>query len=573
MALHQHDLALQALGSAAGIHVAALVSAADVSPNDLVVAVGKISELLGANLAVRVLRLPILHLRAIGGRDVGCRVLHFHLIGVHGRDGEAAGHGGRRGHDGAIGVGGVRQLLAGGVVFAGGIGVAGSNVDRDALAFQLVDGIGVRACALVGEARIRADGDVRAGSAQSRDVVHGRDEGAVVDAAIGIGGHFHDGQLRVGRGTADLIAAVGRRDAGDVRAVLKAADAGIDLGVAVSVIVGEGNLLADVGAVLAAALHAGASLRRAILGQRDGIVVQVAGERFVVGVDTGIDDGDQLAIALLLDIVGLRDVERGLVLQRRTRILLIGGHAVLMFHEGVLHAVEVLDLADRFGRGLHGEAVDDVVVVVQLVDGIVGLIGSTGELVSQRQQRDAVVAFRFFSRLTCGYFAHLIFEVAVAVLGLRAQDAAEQGNALIALLFELHDDGDFLVAIADLIGGCIGIKRRRALIAFVGVVGIAVGNVGRLIGTSRRCVDAGRRRIDTGSPILAVCARLRRRALSIRGRFALRAGIGGRAFRICLRKRGRRNHQRGGKRDRHAAADKVRQALLNPWLHHLPSLD
>ena len=67
----------------------------------------------------------------------------------------------------------------------------------------------------------------------------------------------------------------------------------------------------------------------------------------MVGVDTGIDDGDQLAIALLLDIVGLRDVERGLVLQRRTRILLIGGHAVLMFHEGVLHAVEVLDLADR----------------------------------------------------------------------------------------------------------------------------------------------------------------------------------------------------------------------------------
>ena len=234
-----------------------------------------------------------------------------------------------------------------------------------------------------------------------------------------------------------------------------------------------------------------------------------------------------------------------------------------MLHEGVLHAVEALDLADRLGRGLHGKAVDDVVVVMQFVDGIVGLIGRARELVSQRQQRDTVVAFRLFSRLTCGYFAHLIFEVAVAVLGLRAQDAAEQGNALVALLFELHDDGDFLVTIADLVGGCIGIERRRTAIAFVG----AVGSIGRLAGV-------GRGRISTDSRlILTVCACLRRRALSIRGRFALRAGTGSRTLRVRLRERGRRNHQRGGKRDRHAAADKVRQTLLNPWLHHLPSLD
>ena len=570
VAVDEHDLALQAAGAAVGVHVAALRGAgglSDVAPDHLVVAVGQIGELLGAGLAVGVLRLPILHLFAIGSRDIGCRILHFHLIGVHGSDGEAAGHGCRRGHDGAIGVAGVGQLLTGGVVLAGGIGVAGRHVDRDALALQIVDGIGVRSRALIGEARVRADGDVHAGGAQRRDVVHSRDERAVVDAAVGIGGHFHDGQLRVGRGAADL-AAVGGRDAGHVRAVLQAADSGVDLGIVVSIVVDEGDLLADVGAVLAAALHVGTRLRRAILGQHDGIVVQVAGEGLVIGVDARVDDGYELAVAFPLDVIGLRDIERGLVLQRRTRILLVGRNAVLMLHEGVLHAIEVLDLADRLGRGLHGEAVDDVVVIVQLVNGIVGVIGCVREFVGQRQQRDAVVAFSFLSRLTCGYFADLVFEVAVAVLGPRAQDAAEQADSLVALLFELHDDGDLLVAIADLVGGCIGIERRRAAVAFVGVVAsFAIRNVGRLIG-------AGRRRVGSGRRVLPACVTLRcRRILSARGRFALRAGAGSRMFRVLLRKRGRRNHQRGGKRDRHAAADKVCQALLNPWLHHLPSLD
>ena len=64
----------------------------------------------------------------------------------------------------------------------------------------------------------------------------------------------------------------------------------------------------------------------------------------------------------------------------------------------------------------------------------------------------------------------------MAILRLRAKKVAEQGNALVTALFQLHDDGNLLVAVAHLVGRCVRVERRRPAFALIGyLIGFGAG--------------------------------------------------------------------------------------------------
>ena len=210
----------------------------------------------------------------------------------------------------------------------------------------------------------------------------------------------------------------------------------------VGVVVHERDFLAHVAAVLALA-HLRHLRVDVSFGFGKFTVVQVALEGAVVHVKAGVDNGHQLPVALLVDLVGLGHVERGLV-GRGVLHALVSGHFVAFFDEGVLHAVQVLNGFKQIRRRLNGETVNGVVVVVELLElgllgcGVVGFVvrtvGTIG--VISAQQRDAL-------HLLLAYqVANLAFEVAVAILVDAAHDAAEQAHALRAAVLKLHDNGN-----------------------------------------------------------------------------------------------------------------------------------
>ena len=243
----------------------------------------------------------------------------------------------------------------------------------------------------------------------------------------------------------------------------------------VGVVVHEGDLLVHVAAVLTLAhlrhLAVDVGLRFGELG-----IVQVALEGGMVHVEPGVDDGDELAVAFLLNLVGSGHVKRGLV---GGRILhpLVGGDLVALLDEGVLHAVQVLDGCKQVGGRLDGEAVDGVVVVVELLE--LGLLRIAGvargilrrgfAVAQQAEQAEALLLPLFLLH----HVADLVLEVAVAVLVHRPHHAAEQADAACArAVLQLHDDGDVALPVR-ICGGLLhrlldGACRRR-LGAIVGV--------------------------------------------------------------------------------------------------------
>ena len=226
--------------------------------------------------------------------------------GVDGQEVVERGHGQRGAVRGGltqgrgVGVGGVGQVLTGGVAVSGGEGVTGGHVDDDALVLQRLEDARVEAVGRVIHAGVLAERQVHDVGVQDRHVVEGGQQRGVQHAAAVLF-DLRDDDLRVG-GHAHDLAGVGRGDAGDVRPVRLQ---GRGVVILVRVVVGEGELLVDVDAVLAPT-QLGCEGSHLVRRER-GRPRQGAREGGVRHVDARVDDGDDLTLPPLGHLVGVHD--------------------------------------------------------------------------------------------------------------------------------------------------------------------------------------------------------------------------------------------------------------------------
>ena len=194
-------------------------------------------------------------------------------------------------------VGGVGQVLARLVAISSRVFVAGGHVDDSAVVLQLLVHAREQGVGRTVHAGRAAEGQVHDVRLNDRHVIQGSEQRGVGDAATAAARNLRNDDLSIGGNTHDLIT-VGCGDAGNVRAV-GARRGGIV--VTVRIVVGEGELLGHVGAALA---HL--SRQSSALGTVDrGSSVQGSRERGVAHVHARVDDGDDLASALLSNLVSV----------------------------------------------------------------------------------------------------------------------------------------------------------------------------------------------------------------------------------------------------------------------------
>ena len=194
-------------------------------------------------------------------------------------------------------VGGVGQVLARLVAISSRVFVAGGHVDDSAVVLQLLVHAREQGVGRTVHAGRAAEGHVHDVRLNVRHVIQGSEQRGVGDAATAAARNLRNDDLSIGGNTHDLIT-VGCGDAGNVRAV------GTRRGgivVTVRIVVGEGELLGHVGAALA---HL--SRQSSALGTVDrGSSVQGSRECGVVHFHARVDDGDDLAFALLSNLVSV----------------------------------------------------------------------------------------------------------------------------------------------------------------------------------------------------------------------------------------------------------------------------
>ena len=216
---------------------------------------------------------------------------------LNGRDRDHRGEGARLAQGRGVRVRGVGQVLARLVAVAGLELVASSNVESDALLLQLLVHAREQGVGIAVHAGRAAEGHVHGVRMQSSHIIQGCEQRGVGDAATAAARNLRNDDLSIGGDTHDLIT-IGCGDAGDVRAV------GTRRGgivVTVRIVVGEGELLGHVGAALAHLL-----CQRCALGTVDrGSSVQGSRECGVVHFHARVDDGDDLAFALLSNLVSV----------------------------------------------------------------------------------------------------------------------------------------------------------------------------------------------------------------------------------------------------------------------------
>ena len=194
-------------------------------------------------------------------------------------------------------VGGVGQVLARLVAISSRVFVAGGHVDDSAVVLQLLVHAREQGVGRTVHAGRAAEGHVHDVRLNVRHVIQGSEQRGVGDAATAAARNLRNDDLSIGGNTHDLIT-VGCGDAGNVRAV-GARRGGIV--VTVRIVVGEGELLGHVGAALAHLLR-----QSSALGTVDrGSSVQGSRERGVAHVHARVDDGDDLASALLSNLVSV----------------------------------------------------------------------------------------------------------------------------------------------------------------------------------------------------------------------------------------------------------------------------
>ena len=270
------------LGGEPGVHV--LVGASG--------QVGEVGDLLAVH-AARALVADVLPVHGEGVTDE--RVLD-------GGDGDHGGVGRRLVDDRGVGVRGVGQALAGVVAIPGGEGVARGRVHGNTRVLELLVHGRVDRVGLVIHAGRPAERQVDDVGVQDEHVVERGEQRRVQQCVVLAARHLRDDHLRVGGGADDLVG-VARGDAGDVGAV----EAGASLArrrvvVTVRVVVGEGELLRDVNAGLT--LTQLRSQRGNLLRGERRRSRKLARKRLVGRIDARVDDGDDLTLALLRDLVG-----------------------------------------------------------------------------------------------------------------------------------------------------------------------------------------------------------------------------------------------------------------------------
>ena len=302
-------------------------------------------------------------------------------------DGNHRGIRGRLVQDRRVGVRGVGQALAGVVAVPGGEGVARGRVDGDARFLQLLVHGRVHRVGLAIHAGSPAERQVDDVGMQDEHVVEGGEQRRVQQRVVLAARHLRDDHLGV-RSRADDLIGVTCGDAGDMRPV------GTVRGlrrrrivVAVRVVVGEGELLRDVDAGLALTQlrgHSGDLLR----GER-GCSRKFTSKSRMCHVDTRVDDGDDLSVALLSNLVdmhhemgaqvsgvlpaGLRGLDATLGIGR--------GHitdATLALEERGAYARGTADRVQRTDGCLEGEARHDVAVLALHLGRGAGVEGGHG---------------------------------------------------------------------------------------------------------------------------------------------------------------------------------------------------
>ena len=290
-----------------------------------------------------------------------------------------------------VGVGRIGLALTRVVREGARVGVASGGVDGHAGCCEVVVHLGVDGSSLGTHARIVTEREIDRVGPEDDRVVEGRQHGAVRDCPVLVGGDLGHDDLGVGRGALQ-VGRVGGRNGGDVRAVGQVlGGGGQHVGVVVGVVEDEGDLRVDVGTGLAVAQLAGEDLD-VVLRQAHRYVVHGPGEGLVGGLDTRVDDLDDLVVALLRGLVRAGHLKGGPVLQLGVHGVHTG-HAsvavddhrlVVAFNEGGLDALGALDGLERGGGCLNREAIEGVGVVTHVRD------GGTGEL-SLDRGRDAVL--------------------------------------------------------------------------------------------------------------------------------------------------------------------------------------
>ena len=292
--LDQHDLSGQALG-VLGLERGAVLGRTDAAVDIFEGAAGQVGQVghlltvsatgpLEGNVAV-----------ADGERAVRQRV-------IDGGDGDHGGVGRWLALGGGVRVGREGQVLAGGIAVSGRVVVAGCRVDGHAHVLQALEDGRVDRVGLVVHTSELAERQVDDIGVQDHHVVECGEQPGVGDVALDTARDFGNDDLRVGR-DADDFARVARGDAGDVRAVRSGLSGRRGVRVVIRVVVGEGELLRHVGAGLAVA-QLGCQRRHLVRRERGG-PPEGARERRMLHVHARVDDGDDLPVALLGDLVGV----------------------------------------------------------------------------------------------------------------------------------------------------------------------------------------------------------------------------------------------------------------------------
>ena len=244
--------------------------------------------------------------------------------------------------------------------------------------------MGVEGLCIVRESFGLGEGDRDDVGLEDHRVVERGQEVHVARLVARIGRHLRDDQLGLGRCAREL-SAVSRGEGCDVRALAVGAAGSVasflrgqHVGVPITVVVGKGDLGAHPHAALAGTQLRGERGHRVLREtQRRGI--HVTGEGLVRGVDTAIDELDDLALALLSKAVGPHHLGSGtggcirLVAPCDGAVasgdLVIRGERVATVEERTPDAGRRLDGTERRGGRLDSKTVKGVVVVAHVGDG------------------------------------------------------------------------------------------------------------------------------------------------------------------------------------------------------------
>ena len=176
---------------------------------------------------------------AVGGHQVIRRGDRVHT--GHRQSGILRRWGGKHG---AVGIGDSRQIVPGLVAKGGAVGIARSHIQNHAVALHRIVNLLELLLRAGGEARVGAQTHVDDIHAQGHRILHCRNDIGLPALAQEVVKDLHSHNLRIRRNAANRIAAVGRRNARHMGAMIQAGfGAGDGVGISVGIVIGKGELI------------------------------------------------------------------------------------------------------------------------------------------------------------------------------------------------------------------------------------------------------------------------------------------------------------------------------------------